>query len=60
MLLEYLRTFQRKHHYMPSIKEMAEETCLPRTAVVWHLEKLRESNAVEYEDGKLARSLRLT
>jgi hypothetical protein len=59
-LLKFITDFQHDRHFMPSIKEMSEATGLARTAIVWHLEKLRESKKVDYDDGNLARSLRLT
>ena len=58
-LLAYLRTYYRQKKYMPQIKEMSEALSLSRTVVVWHLQKLRESKQLDYEDGNMARTLRL-
>jgi predicted transcriptional regulator len=58
-MVEYIRTYKREHKYMPTLAEIARDLNLPRTAVVWHVEKLREQKRVAYEDGNMARSLRL-
>lgn len=58
-IVEYIRTFKREHKYMPTLAEMSRDLNLPRTAVIWHIEKLRESKRVTYVDGNMARSLRL-
>jgi predicted ArsR family transcriptional regulator len=58
-MVEYMRSFKKERKYMPTLAEMARDLKLPRTAVVWHIEKLREQRRVTYEDGNMARSLRL-
>jgi len=58
-LLEFMRSFREQNGYEPTIADMAEALDMQRTAVIWHLSKLREEGAITYVDGHLARSLRL-
>lgn len=58
-LVEFLRTYQRKHGYLPSINEMSAELGISRTASVWHLASLRSQGYVTYVDGDTPRTLRL-
>lgn len=58
-LMLFMRAFKHDNRYLPSIAEMASDLNMQRTAVVWHLEKLREEGRVDYVDGKMSRSLRL-
>lgn len=58
-LLAYIRTYYRQHKYMPQVLEMVEATGMGRASVAWHLTKLRESRKVDFEDGMMARTLRL-
>lgn len=59
LLLRYLTEFYRERRYMPTIAQMAAATGLQRTAVAWHLQKLREQKKLDFEDGNMSRSLRL-
>jgi SOS-response transcriptional repressor LexA len=58
-LLAFLRSYYKKHRYMPTQAEMTDATGIKRAAIAWHLTKLRESKKVDFEDGKMSRSLRL-
>ena len=51
-MLKLLRAHQRKHGY--------RELGVAPNAVKWHLAYLRERGQVQYRDGHMARSLRLT
>ena len=57
--MEYIRAFKKEHKYTPTLAEVARDLNLPRTAVVWHIKKLREQRRVTYQDGNMSRSLRL-
>lgn len=59
-LLKLLRAHQRKHGYLPTISDAARELGVAPNAVKWHLAYLRERGQVQYRDGHMARSLRLT
>lgn len=58
-LMTFIREFEDENHYLPNIAEMSRATGIFRTAVVWHLDKLREEGVVTFVDGNLARTLRL-
>ena len=58
-LLGFIREFQAERGYIPSLKQMIDATGIQRASVAWHLTKLRESGVVGFEDGNMARSLRL-
>lgn len=58
-LMFYMRAFRDKQHYLPTIADMASGLNMQRTAVVWHLEMLRDEGRVDYVDGHMARSLKL-
>lgn len=58
-LMLYMRAFSDSQHYLPTIADMASDLKMQRTAVVWHLEMLRDEGRVDYVDSHMARSLRL-
>ena len=58
-LLAFLREHKKAKRYLPSLSVMARETGMARNTVAWHLEKLKESKMVDFEDGNMSRSLRL-
>lgn len=59
-ILAYMQAFQKSHQYMPTIAELATKFDMHRTAVIWHLGVLRTEGTIWYQDGKIARSLKLT
>jgi SOS-response transcriptional repressor LexA len=58
-LLAFIPQFIDRHGYPPTIADMSAALDLSRTAVVWHLEMLRDEGKVTYVDGMMARSLQL-
>lgn len=58
-LMLYMRAFRDTNRYLPTIADMATGLGMQRTAVVWHLEMLRDEGRVDYVDGHMARSLKL-
>ena len=58
-LMLYMRTFRDVNRYMPTIANMASDLNMQRTAVVWHLDMLRDEGRIDYVDGHMARSLKL-
>jgi hypothetical protein len=58
-IMAALRLYRKEHHYLPTVTQVAEMTGIQRTAVVWHLEKMREQKVLTYEDGNMSRSIRL-
>ena len=58
-LLEFMRGFQERSGYQPTVADMARELGMSRTSVIWHLAALRDEGAITYVDGHMARSLQL-
>jgi hypothetical protein len=58
-LIMFMREFEKQEGYLPTIADMAKGLNLHRTAVVWHLEMLRDEGRIDYVDGHMARSLKL-
>jgi len=58
-LMTFIREFEDENHYLPNIAEMARATGIFRTAVAWHLDKLRDEGKLTFVDGNLARTFRL-
>ena len=58
-LVAFLREHKREHKYLPTIAVMARELGMARNTVTWHLEMLKQSKRVDFEDGNMSRSLRL-
>ncbi len=56
----FMRAVWKEHGYMPSVTEIADETGLSRTSVYWHLDLLRRTGFITFEDDQRARTLRLT
>lgn len=58
-LMLFMATFKDTNRYLPTIADMSSGLGMRRTAVVWHLEMLRDEGRVDYVDGHMARSLQL-
>jgi biotin operon repressor len=58
-LMLFMHAFSKQKHYLPTIADMASGLGMQRTAVVWHLEMLRDEGRVDYVDGHMARSLKI-
>lgn len=57
--LAYMRRYYKRHGYMPTLAEACVELDMPRATLKWHLGALRDQGKVLFDDGRLARSLRL-
>lgn len=51
-LLEYLTEYHIKHHFSPSIGEMAEEFQTVRSNIHHHLRHLEQEGLLSHEPGK--------
>jgi SOS-response transcriptional repressor LexA len=58
-LMLFMREFSKEKSYLPTIADMASGLGWFRTAVVWHLEVLRDEGRIDYVDGHMARSLKV-
>jgi biotin operon repressor len=58
-LMLFMRAFRDTQHYLPTIADISSGLGMARTAVVWHLEMLRDEGRVDYVDGHMSHSLRL-
>lgn len=59
MIYDWIKAYKAEHGYMPTIQEVVKGTGMWRNGVNWHLQKLREEGRVKFEDGRMARTLRL-
>jgi SOS-response transcriptional repressor LexA len=59
-LMLFMRAFRDTNRYLPTIADMASGMGMNRTAIVWHLEILRREGQIDYVDGHMSHSLRLT
>jgi hypothetical protein len=58
-LMLFMGGFKDSQNYLPTIADMSRGLGMHRTAVVWHLEMLRDEGRIDYVDGHMARSLRI-
>lgn len=58
-LMAYMTGFVQRNHYQPSIADMKRALGMERTAILWHLAKLRDEGRIDYLDTNVARSLQL-
>lgn len=60
VVLSLIRGYIREHGYPPSQRELQQQAAIPDTTLRWHLNSLREQGYLRWEDGAMARTLRVT